>query len=131
MLGGFLAGAMGVLGGAKRWLNKEAAIAIGVTAVAVVALIGGVVLFGAGKSSGGVREQLACFRGIAKANAIAHQTAALRNAAAVQAAEAERDKAIGALKDEADRSAALERDLSTYNDNPIAFPRALARSLNK
>lgn len=125
------AGITALFSGAGRWLTKETAIAIGATVAVVGMLIGGVLLFGAGKSSGGVRERLACFRGIAKANAIAHQTAALRNAASVQAAETARDNAIGALKAEAERSAALERQLGTYRDNPVAFPRDLARSLNR
>lgn len=131
MLSGFLAGALGVLGGAKRWLTKETAGAVIATVAVIGLLVGGVLLFGAGKSSGGVRERLACLSGIAKANAIAHQTATLRNAASVQAAETARDNAIGALKAEAERSAALERQLSTYIDNPVAYPRDLVRSLHK
>ena len=126
-----LTGALGIFGGAKRWLNGEMVKALMVAVASIAILAGGAMIFKSGKTSGGIRERFACLAGIQKANAINQQRVELRRAASESAAALARDDALNALRAEAEKSANLERELAALKDNPVAFPRILVRSLNK
>ena len=124
-------GALGLFGGAKRWLNGEALKALSFAIVAVSVLIGCCLLYHSGAAPATLAERLACVSGINTANVLNARMLTIKQAAADSAAAAQRDNALGALKVEADRSATLERTIAELKDNPVAYPRDLARSLNK
>ena len=131
MITGLWAGALGLFGGAKRWLNSEALKALAFAIVAVVILIGCALLYRSGGAPAKLAERLACVSGINTANALNARMLNIKQAAADSAAAIERDNALGALRAEAERSAALERTIAELTDNPVAFPKSLVRSLNK
>ena len=124
-------GALGLFGGARRWLNGEALKALSFAIAAVTVLIGGCLLYHSGAAPAAVAERLACVSGINTANILNARMLRFKQAAADSAAALQRDNALGALKAEADRSAALERTIAEQRDNPVVFTRDLARSLNK
>lgn len=129
MLSGLVAGAFGLFGGAKRWLNGEAGKALGFAIVAVCVLAGCVLLYGAG---GAGREAKVNWRWLQQITAI-NRDRALKDAAnqreiAEASSEAER-KALAELRAALESKADLERELAKLKDNPVVYTRDERRRL--
>lgn len=110
---GFELPALGaILGGARRWLNKEALMAVAVSVAAIVAVVGLAMLYRAGGSATEAKVNWRWLQQItAQKERLAQRRAAdmaaraEKSAEAQERAERERDAAI-------DRAAALERELA-------------------
>ena len=123
--------ALSFLAGAKRWFNADTLKALSIAIAAVVCLAAFVLLF---KAGGAAKEASVNWKWLQQISELnrkrAERVAAIeRNIA--QATAIERDAALVQLQMEADRAADLERQLAALKDNPVAFPKSLARSLNQ
>lgn len=79
----------------------------------------------------GAELQAQCQAAINKASAVALQLEAQSNAKAQAAAANARAAAYADLDDAANRIAELERALAKLSDDPVAFPKSLAKELRR
>lgn len=131
MLTGLAGAALGIFGGAKRWLNGEALKALSFAIAAVCILVGCALLYGAGGSATEAKVNWRWLNKINAANAENANARAASEARMKQAAEHERDVALQELKAVADSKADLEAELATLKDNPVVFTRDERRRLYK
>ena len=121
----------GIRSGAGRWLNAETAKALSIAIVATAVLLGCVMLFRAGGSGREAKVNWRWLQQITALNLKRAKKQAADNAAMAQATDAERARIAADHRLTIEHVAALERQLAAYKDNPVAYPRDLARSLNK
>lgn len=128
---GFDMGFLAFLAGAKRWFNPEMAKAVAIVGVAICFLIGGALLHTSGQSSGGAKRDASWLQRLNAATALAmkrrsEQDRAVRDAVAksLQQVEAERDEAVK-------RAAAIATELASLKDDPVVYPRQLAKEMSK
>ena len=117
------------IAGAKRWLNPEAAKALAIAIVGVCVVVGAVLLYGAGGSSGAAKRDAAWLTRFNAGMASVYQRRTAQAERAAQAASVERERYESERDDAIERVAKLERDLAAMKDNPIVFTRDERRAV--
>lgn len=129
------ASAVTFLGGAKRWLRKETAAALGsVLGAALLAglvVLGGYMIYGAGKNGAEARVNWRWMYRIAQTNKKAAEEDAARAQRVLEVTQTELTKAQQELRDAQEARVELERELADMKDNPILYTRDERRRLFK
>lgn len=120
-----------LVSGVSRFANKETIIAIAIAVAASIGVVGmGVGLHNLKVTWTAARDGEWQSR-IAEANKEADRRHERTVKASEEAAQFEREAAKRNLDDEVERAAALERTIATMKDDPVAFPRDIARELRR
>lgn len=124
-------GILAFLAGTKRWFNPEMAKALAIVGVAICVLVGGALLHTSGQSAGSAKRDASWLQRLNAGMALAmkrrsEQDRAVRDAVAksLQQVEAERDEAVA-------RAAAIATELAALKDDPVVYPRQLAKEMSK
>ena len=129
MLSGFLAGALGLFGGAQRWINAETGKAVCIAIVSVSVLLGCVLIFRAGGTGREATVNWRWLQRITAANLKTAERQAADQKAIAEASSAAEIKALAELRAALESKADLERELAKLKDNPIVYTRDERRRL--
>ncbi len=119
------------LAGAKRWFSKDTFFAIGLALVITAGIGFSIAIYRDIKKSAGLTERLRCVEAVADGNEQAAEEIDRLNANMVAAAQRERDKAKAEAKQGVTRAVSLEQALNELKDDPVCYPKTLARSLRQ
>lgn len=123
---------MGVLiASIGRWLTFDALKAIGWAIIGTAVIGFAITLYRDIKTSGATQAILQCQQAVAEGNSQAAAHLDAINARALQAASSERDKAKRYADEKEARIIALEDSLRSQSENPVCWPKDVARSLRK
>lgn len=123
------------LGGARRWLRKETAAAlgsvIGAALLAGVVVLGIYMIYGAGKIGAEAKTNWRWLYRISQTNRKAAEAEAERVQRVLEVTRTELNKAQDELRDAQEARVQLEAELAKMQDNPVIYSRDERRRLFK
>ena len=119
------------LAGARRWFNPEMAKAFSAAIAVLAVVVFVVVMWGRAESAGGAKRDASWLTKINSGLASVYKGRAERAAMSARAAEIEREKMEQERDEAVARAAAIAAELAKLKDDPVVFPRAVAREMRK
>lgn len=119
------------LAGAKRWFNPEMAKAFSAAVIVLIVVIFVVIMWGKAETAGGAKRDASWLQRFNVGLAKVYKDRAERAAVSARAAEIERERMQEERDQAVARAAAIAAEMAKLKDDPIVFPRAVAREMRK